>query len=64
MIVSDSSITLVDKSVAPNRNMNYPQVPGLIQAYVFVYMYVFKRGSWWIFSDSFFTLAQWIRSVD
>jgi len=50
-----------DESAALDRNVGYPQVPGSIQAHVYVYMYVFRRGSWWIFRDLFVTLAWWTR---
>jgi len=53
----------VERSTAHNRLMGYPQVPGSIPAdVVFVYEYIFRSGSWWIISDSFVPVAQWIRS--
>jgi len=45
--------SLVDKSAVLNRNMGYPQVPGLIPADVYVYTHIFRKGSRWIFSDEF-----------
>ena len=61
LLVGLSAQIHMDFSFRGDRNMSYPQVPGSIPADVYVYMYMFRRSTWWISNDSFVTLPQWTK---